>query len=281
MTVHYCPTVPATQAGAIYIYFRNDVGCRTTVIGRAELLHAATVVPFAETQVWTEQRLSIRPHDILLEYFDESVNDFRMNTQGFIQVGAASDLDASTTYGNLFLEYEFEFVGASLDYEISDVNTSLVTFLSSTYSSHANGAPIVFTETETGFPGGTILGYRGTNLLTYGDIFYGVVTSVSTAFGALQLFVAGDEANGSINIAVGQGLWFAVYAAPSGGADLVRRMVVFSNLAALTAERSGAVDATAEVHDGQLYYTATQAAGGQADEIIFTVDGRIWDYATE
>lgn len=123
----YEPSVAATTAGAIAMYFRNDVATPTLDIGQDELMHASTHPSFVQTQVWEPTTMSIKPEDAQTKYFDPSSGDYRQEVQGIVQLLAASDL-AIGTYGSLYIEYSVSFFGEELDYSVfetpSEVNTA-------------------------------------------------------------------------------------------------------------------------------------------------------------
>lgn len=126
LRVWWEPTVPTTTAGAIALYFYNDVGVPMVDTGLDEIAHAATHASFIQTPVFAPESLTIKPEDALNRYFDEESSDFRFEVQGIVVVEAASEITIRggtsdpypVTLGNVYVEYDFEFFGEVLDYSI-------------------------------------------------------------------------------------------------------------------------------------------------------------------
>ncbi len=127
MKIIYVPSVPTTVTGSIAFYFRNDVGTPTTTVGRSEIAHAATHPSFISTPVYKSAFIDISPQDINISYFDETTGDFRLEAQGLIQALAASDISSASpsapVIGNFYIEYDAEFRGAELEYDIVEVQS--------------------------------------------------------------------------------------------------------------------------------------------------------------
>lgn len=129
LRISYRPTCPATATGSIGMYFRNDVATPMLKTGIEEMTQAASHKNYVETQVWEPCGISIDPQEALKTYFDEDSGEMRMEVEGLFTVIAASsvpDLVDEDVFGNLYLEYDFEFFGAQLSYEIEDVITGLL-----------------------------------------------------------------------------------------------------------------------------------------------------------
>jgi hypothetical protein len=154
MTVVYAPVVSATTSGAIAMYFRNDVGISTDQVGLRAFTHSASHNEFVETSVWEDAELVIDPEDVTLRYFDEETGDERLETQGIIGVIAGSNLPSGTTFGNLFLRYEYEFFAPELDFAVEDVsNLSNSTFQVDSDTVVDEGSPVMFWVGGTPGPG--------------------------------------------------------------------------------------------------------------------------------
>lgn len=127
--VHYEPVVPATTTGAIALFFYADPTKQVNTIGLEGLKQAATVGTFIETPVWEEARMKLKLEDTLVKYFDEADSEARFTSQGVIEVIAASDLEPAGTenfpYGNLFIDYEFEFYDPALDNDVDLVREGI------------------------------------------------------------------------------------------------------------------------------------------------------------
>jgi len=114
----YEPVAPATEAGAIFVYFAPDVGEQTFVRSTELLQHASTFPCFMQTPVWQAAEMDISPQDAFTRYFDSTVGEFRTETQGIITAAAASALDANTAFGSLYIEYDVDFYSPELDFEL-------------------------------------------------------------------------------------------------------------------------------------------------------------------
>lgn len=116
----YAPIDAAVDLGAIAFYFRNDISTPLRDVGLDELKHAATHPSFVQTSVWQPASLDIKPEDATSKYFDEENGDWRFQIQGVIQCLGASDVFSQNECGNVYLEYDMEFFGEELDYNIDD-----------------------------------------------------------------------------------------------------------------------------------------------------------------
>lgn len=222
----YRPVVSATTEGAIAIYFRNDVGASTVPIGLEEMTHASTHT-FVQTQVWEPVELPINPQSAMNAYFDAEVGEYRMETQGVISIEAASDLSAGV-YGDLYFEYEFEFRGASLDYEVADVETDTLTLTWDVADVWSGNEPVVFSSAAGTLPIFTMATLGGSSVC--GDLWYGVVDQVTGTL-ANAAFHMPDH-YGSRNWTVGQGFWFRFFETDSAG---IYVCVVYGDLASASA----------------------------------------------
>ncbi len=147
--VLYEPVVPTTTAGAIAVYFNNDIGTPVAETGDDEMAHAATHESFIQTPVWKDAILTIDPKDALLRYADQDTGDARFQVQGMIIVETADimAIPASSTYGNLYLEYEVEFSVESLDYSVHMREETLMVATSAAAGTPTVGGPIKFHTT--------------------------------------------------------------------------------------------------------------------------------------
>jgi len=185
----YEPVAPATQAGALFIYFAPDVGEITFVTGTRLLQHASTFPCFVQTSVWQACILDIDPQDAFVRYFDSTVGEFRTESQGIITVCAASDLPDEVAFGNLYLEYDVDFYSPELDFEL-EFRTEGVVYID---FSAVTGAMLAGNAVLAS-SGGIVAGYGGLSLLSgfppgatavidlVDWMFYGVITSSTTGF---------------------------------------------------------------------------------------------------
>jgi hypothetical protein len=132
--IYYQPIVPATTPGAIALAFVQDVGEEFLEVGRDELSFLSTHPSFCQTNVWESCHIDVDPSNMLRKYWNEESSSFRQSAQGTVVVASASDLrgDAVGTvyqpkvYGNLFVEYEFEFFEAQLNNTIENVHETQI-----------------------------------------------------------------------------------------------------------------------------------------------------------
>ncbi len=200
----YKPTVPSTEAGAVAFYFRNDPNTPMDITGVDELAHASTHPAFAQTQVWQDVSIDIKPSDATTKYFSTDTGDARFQVQGIVTVESASPLPASTTYGNLYLEYEICFSGEELDYEVADVSSgsfagAWLTFDTTT----VQGDGVVLTMQAGGGPGALAEIVAGSAPPNVNYLLYGTVTG--TAGTPPTVFVPGSAEPKTL--ATGQGIF--------------------------------------------------------------------------
>jgi hypothetical protein len=280
MKVVYEPVVPTSTSGALAMYFRNDIGIQTLEVGRAELAHASTHPSFVQTSVWDPTEMLLDPDDVMLEYFDEEVGDFRMEVQGLLTVIAASGLDltSSAPYGNVYIEYDFTFTGAELDYEIEEVPSIPFTIeFTASNSTITEGKTVILEVEFTPAPHAfslPVFQYLAGNL-TKGEIqgylFYGVIDETLGDAGLWKFSTVNDDTNHTF--VVGQALWFR-FMHVGGTEDVIA--LAFADLA------SAQTSATSLVADeggteGQLYWAVSQIPIASAFTAHF--HGRWWRLA--
>jgi hypothetical protein len=124
-SVHYVPACPTSTPGALAFYVINDVGTTTDIVGETELRHASTYPSFVQTPVWSPVDMEIRPQDINKRYTDINTGDQRATTQALLVIEAAGAVNSETlsnfAVGNVYLQYDIEFYGQSLSYQIDDI----------------------------------------------------------------------------------------------------------------------------------------------------------------
>jgi hypothetical protein len=125
LRVRYAPSVPATVAGSIAIYYHNDDSLQTGLTGTMHVRTAATNTAFIQTQIWEEAFLDIPIKDALKEYYDDESNQIRFSVQGQIIVIATSAIEldteatATVNYGTIYLDYVYDFMEPSLSTNVS------------------------------------------------------------------------------------------------------------------------------------------------------------------
>lgn len=265
--------MPATTSGALFMCYRNDIGTKSIAVGRTEIMHASTLPSFAQFSVWQEAEMNIIPEDTTARYFDESENNFRVSTQGIIEVAAASTL-ADGTYGNLFIEYEFEFFGEALDYEVTDVDTAVLTVTTSATTTAVNREPIVcIIGASTGTaPGASFAG----DTPGEDDIVYGVVSLASADWIAKAFRVQGETAD--FTFSEGMGLYGVVNAVDVSASTDGYYLTWYSNLtcAQEVSQAHNASILDSPTVDGQLVWSAEHAATSFDAAVAFTLNCRFW-----
>jgi hypothetical protein len=135
--IRYVPNVPATTPGSLAFWYHNDDGQTVVPMGVTELQVGATHTAFVQTPVWESASIEVDVNDAINEYYDEESSEFRFSVQGFVKVVASGNLEnqddpAQLTFGNLYMDYEFQFEEPSLDTEISLIKQGHIAFTSQT-----------------------------------------------------------------------------------------------------------------------------------------------------
>jgi hypothetical protein len=281
LRVLYEPIVPATTEGAIFMYFRNDVGTTTLPTGRQELMHAATLPEFVSTPVWECAELHISPSNTNIRYANEA-SGARFSTQGFVQVETASIL-AEKVYGNVYIEYTMHFFAPSLDYEISDVESIFCVFSAGNTCVVTDGEAIniavdaITTTTpyisfRLGSPTGPVY------VPSTEEMIYVTISGVSTTLNTLNNIPWNTTSDETLRtFGAGQGLWFRFNFDPDVPA-LKLMATVYESLEAATgaifrAEDGNVVNDEDFLSAGQLRWRAT---GTSFDGDAVDGYGRTW-----
>jgi len=144
VSVVYAPSVPTLTPGSIALTYAADDAVPLWPSGEESLQQASTHSAFLDTEVWEEARLELDPDDITKSFFTEPGADARLEAQGIFYVVATSTLPAATTsYGNLYIDFECEFQVPQLDTEIEPVNDGTITLQWASYFS-TQTAPQIF-----------------------------------------------------------------------------------------------------------------------------------------
>jgi len=140
---HYVPTVPTDTPGSIAIYYHGDDALDLAPLGVAGLRMAATHSSFRSTAVWSPVEAPIDPDDTLKKFYDESSSEFRFSIQGALYVMLASAFAPANqmTLGNIFLEYEVDFMDPFLD-DVVENTTGWATNLTAGTSAVVAGEPV-------------------------------------------------------------------------------------------------------------------------------------------
>ncbi len=119
----YAPVVPTSTTGALALAFVNDVATTQQVTGVSEMVHLSTACDFVEFPVWQTCELEIDPDRFTREVADEQEGDARFTTDGLLVVLLAGPISnagpGSIIFGNLFIEYEYDFSSPLLDLDVS------------------------------------------------------------------------------------------------------------------------------------------------------------------
>jgi len=216
LTIVYNSLVAATEPGSIAMYARNDTSTPTVDTGIDELSHAATHNSFKQSNVWQSFKMDIDPSDVQQKYWDEPGNNSRLTFQGVLQVLAASTLADNLPIGDLYVEFDIDFYGEELNYEIKDVHTSYATFayLFSTGDAALEGQPIPWYFNSSTPAANAITNVAFTDPPdTPRYIAYGVVRTAATALPALKFTTQADATERTV--ACGMGLWLCMAELPS------------------------------------------------------------------
>jgi hypothetical protein len=205
LRLEYEPSVSAIEAGAIAMYFRNDIATPTTDVGRDELLHAATHPDFKQTVVRNDAALEINPVNANSKYFDEGTGDFRFSVQGVIQVITASTFPADTvgaTMGNLYLVYDYDFFSEELDYDVSDVASGNASLVLNAYDT-TEGQAVIGSCAASSAGVAALVGVGGIGLSNSDALLIATITSTS---GSVISAICPDGSAG-FDLQVGQVLY--------------------------------------------------------------------------
>jgi len=248
--VVFVPSVPTTTAGALVIYFRNDVGTSDIDIGRDELVHAATHPSFAQASVWEELSVDIQPSDANLRYFNDESGDFRSQTQGMLIIEAADSLAVSTTFGNLYFEYDFEFYAPELTYDVVDTPETYMNFNQSTSGTRQAGEPLWFlTPATAGYPSFEF-GHATPVAPTDADVDYIYVIIVEKVTGVWPTWTT-SGASSEFNFIAGMCFYGRISRAEAAGGAYEHVMYLFTSLADAAANGG---NGAADTEPGQLTY---------------------------
>jgi hypothetical protein len=270
----YVPNVPATQAGAIAIYYRQDTGARADQVGRDQLLMAATSESFIQTPVWQECALDITPEDTMNRYFDEVSGSFKLAVQGIIEVLAASALEASITYGNLYLEYDYEFFAPILATEIVDVPTASVTLtLGVVAGTLAAGRTFIcYSNVVSDFPTVSGLSLSDTNKLWYGSVSSVAATNWTNPLWHVR--AASDQHTDGAAFSVGAAYFARVFAVPSASGIGDYALTLFASAEAAANARSpdayaASLGTTQGADDDQIVFASATTAATYSGALVF------------
>jgi len=121
--VTYAPVVPATTPGALAMAYVSDVATTQQLTGVAEMVHLSTACDFVEFPVWETCVLPVDPDRFTREVADEQEGDARFTTDGMLIVLLAGPISnagpGSLIFGNLFIEYEYDFSTPLLDQDVA------------------------------------------------------------------------------------------------------------------------------------------------------------------
>lgn len=260
LRVVYVPQVPATEPGAIAIYFSPSPAHDEVSPGEGALVRASTMT-FVSGQVFEEMYLDIQPADTLKRYFDNAEGMFALMTQGTICTMIAGGITpvylTTQTFGALYLEYSVEYWSPRLDdivsvnpeFEVNvtfDATTAMTNQYAVKFSDLAGADPVFYT---TGFP------YATSELVNY--LAYGTLSLRGAKTGGTTdpTYVLQDD-NLSRTFTAGTMIYMRFIESPTGGKVYA---VLFSSLAA--AQDFVAVPGSGwAAVDGQLIWENTIAA---------------------
>jgi len=221
-------------------------------------------------------------------YFDTAVGDMRSRIQGILTVESAAtiSLGDSEVLGNVYLEYEMEFFGEELDYDVNDIQTVNCTLSgSATTGALADGGPIVAKSSAIA------AGYLNiafdqlpTDVQSVGDLgdyaFYGIVTSATGDFvsgAASQPGFKLDEDQAYHSFTTGQGFIIPMDTIIVSG-SAVLNVGMFSNFEAISPAH-GFAATTGNSQLGQLEWDAQVGAPTFTQASALTICGRWFQIA--
>jgi hypothetical protein len=269
----YVPVVPATTNGAIIMYYRNDPGIQTLTVGIQEIKHASTLEDFIEFPVWEHARLSVKPTNTQVKYWNEVKQNFRQSTQGIVQVEAGSELSAQS-YGNLFLEYDFEFYSPALDYEIQDLESYQMSINTSASTATVAGAPValLFDSAHQADSLATLGVIGGSYAPADGDLLYFTIQAANTPYVSIAWQTSTD--NTSRSFTVGQTIWCRFRDNQSEDPNL--ECLLFGDLASASDISFSLNESDETINDGQLFWTEDSSAGSYGVTTAMYVTARVW-----
>ncbi len=241
-TVHYVPSVDATIGGQALMCFSNDPGIEAIVLGDAAVRHASTFSDSLPFQIYEHASMDIHPQSAESRYFDENAGDERLTAQGILQLMATSQIPGSTkyagVYGNLWLEYEYDFYAPALDDELDDIYVGNFTATVSASTLFAAYDNVLFSTAASPEPqmGATYPpGLTATDSVNY--LMYGTIESVTGDWANFTWLARGDTA--TYNFSPGMGFYMNSYL-EAGGAGVIRTSLstnlVASNMSVPTAD---------------------------------------------
>lgn len=270
MKVVYKPVVPATTKGAIAVYFRNDVQNPLSETGLEELQHAATHEAFVDSTVWSPFEVEIKPSNAVLKFWDEISGDPSNDMQGMITVISSSVLEPDTTgggvelpttFGHLYLEYDYEFFSPEVDYEVDEVGEfALRLNWPASYAPTQNVA-MKFNGVSGVIPS---FSFSGTTPVDTDVVLYGVCRLATKAGSTMNFFCQEDPENRWF--VPGQGYFFR-FTKDNGGSVVSWNAAsvncwIFQDLESALVW-SGDSTATEATENGQLINsTGTAGSGG-------------------
>jgi len=264
----YVPTCPTSTVGAIAIFYENDIGVPSIMTGISELDHAASHgTDFIQVPVWDYGKLDVVPQAITEGFFNSDGSNIRDSVQGVVYIEAAATLGSTpTTFGNIYLTYEVSFVGETLDYSVSGIQTQQLT-ATFTAVTPVKGAPMMmnFTGAAAGYL--TALFNAGTAPSSSAVILSSTVTQ-ATGGSTSATFVIGTSPQ-VYQLALGMGFWVAINSIVANfpSSDYTNNSLV----GYLCADMESAADvANGNMQsEGILRYAANAAVGG-----TFTLNSR-------
>lgn len=259
----YKPLVPATTTGSCYMYFRNDTQNPIYETGLDELMHASDRSPgeFKDFSVWNSEFLEIDPSNTNLKYWDETANDFAEDVQGMLTLGASSALAAGTSYGHLYLEYDYEFYASELDYETQEIGITYIHVTWTTYTS-ATSAPVRLIGTAPAAGVASFAFVNGTTPDSPEYLFVGTVTDNIVMPAGLAWCSPNDTETHTFH--AGQAFYFRLTGTSGVFTDSTTSLLIYDNLASASGVVIDTADAAA---DGQLLYKAGSA--GNSESLVF------------
>jgi hypothetical protein len=259
--VIYKPVVAATVPGAIAIAFENDVGIPGTEIGADVLQKYSMFANFTDTTVWTCDELDVDPSCINVKYSTDSNTEPGEGCQGRITILSSSALTANTTYGHIYLEYDFEFWAPKLDLSVAEDNEVSFSLRSLTYVAAADSALIYYSFSSSPSAGNPPRVLFASALPdNAAHMYYGEV--VTKALTGNDVSWETPENTGAEIFEVGQTLFFRWNGSSDTFTDGTMALSVFADYnSAMNAQTFDVDEAPFQYTNGQLLYSGDQTTG--------------------
>jgi hypothetical protein len=209
--------------GAIAMFYAPDPSTDTTIVGDDNLQHASSFTDFISTKISRNMVLDVTDleGEINPDYTNDT-GDTRMETRGLFQVIVSDEIEEGTL-GNIYVDYDLEFVGQGLSYTLSRANTATATFQWNLEDTNFPNSALYFVNDDVGLPPAQQSDHGFFTMSSYPSepdvTLVGVVTSINGGYapvngdGKLKWATTGDPTIDSIKS--GDSYFFNVLQVPN------------------------------------------------------------------